>query len=125
MRSKRIAARALAALFDVTAEESFEYKSGEVYDVYNDSQSVIYAFAITNNSEVDITYDMLFNITIDLGGYDDELSNLKFILIDENDGNNIEFDNNTSFSYNTEDYGTTFSLTAENSNTFVLVADYS
>lgn len=88
------------ATFDagkISAEDA--YREGEEVE---DKQLVLYAFEITNTNEVDITYDMEFDITITVEGDQFDPDNLKqvtYILVDENyeeeayAGNYIDFSN--------------------------------
>lgn len=105
--------------FNVEAVDA-GYTSGEKYD---ENQLVVYAFTVNNDSDVDITYDMVFDISIS-----EVIDGFKFILVDEsNIDNNIDFNSSgqTEIDYSTEDNGNAFFQSMADAKTYVLVADYS
>ncbi len=125
--------------FNVTVHDG-PYDPGSEYGESDSEMLVIYAFAINNESEVDITLDMVFDITISYEeGYDETFALFKFIFIDETDVSgefsNKEFVNSSgklidSIKVSTNDendensWGTIF-MEKGAERTYVLVLDYS
>ncbi len=64
---------------NITAEED----PGSIGVTYSDNVYILYAFKITNKNDVDITYDMTFNISVNISFGIGSLGDLSFYLIDD------------------------------------------